>query len=441
MKTPPAMTWRYLLPADVSYTCDSAPPWFQELTASAAGSSRILVSWNNPPQISSTTDYAGLVAINSGRPDIQALTRAGFTYIRRFAVLPNIQSPRWFVPLDSPAVSAAAFCLYTPARMSARLKRFAVRLATRTRLPFWYRDQIWIAQRQTPPLEAKLQSLLNDPTIRLALSSGAPEPARNRKVSVAILGSNGHIKGFAKLAGSRLSRRLLEHEARVLPALAPADGSASPAARILFAGEVDGTYLTVQSPLQGRSTQPRLTPAHHRFLQSLQTTEQKPAAATDLVATLPARIAALPPSRLDLIGMLDDVMPVLQQLTVPVTIVHGDFAPWNLREEAGTISAFDWEYGQPSGLPLLDEFHYRLQIGFLLDNWPADRAFDEFDRLTRSGNYAMNPSQVRALQVVHLLDILTRLLDEGYDEENDMVAWYCKILDRMSVGRAEVALA
>ena len=40
----------------------------------------------------------------------------------------------------------------------------------------------------------------------------------------------------------------------------------------------------------------------------------------------------------------------------------------------GSVAAFDWEYAQLDGLPYLDETHYRLQVGYLLNNWNLDRA-------------------------------------------------------------------
>ena len=78
------------------------------------------------------------------------------------------------------------------------------------------------------------------------------------------------------------------------------------------------------------------------------------------------------------------------------TIVHGDFAPWNLRERDGAISAFDWEYGQPSGLPLLDELHYRLQVGFLLENWSPDQAAEESARKFNASLTPPKRSPIRA---------------------------------------------
>jgi len=438
----PGLTWLHLFPKDTALECPAGPAWLREaLAGRRAGSRRALVTWGErfgdvSPRLGG---YDGLVAVNGRSFSPAKLAAAGFGYVRRFAVLPSLERARWFIPLDSPTLSSAGFCLYTPARLSARLKLFAARVMTHTRLPLWYRDSIWVAQRTAPPIEAMFQSLFPGEDVRLALSSGAPEPARNRKVSVALLGRGGRVRAFAKMAASDLARRLVGHEADVLPLLNGRGAGAHPAPELLFAGEVDGTYLAVQTPLDGRATAPRLTPAHRQFLRSLEGAQRLPAAATPLVEALPGRIAALPQDQSQLRAILVDALPHLERVVVPVTIVHGDFAPWNLREHNGQIAAFDWEYAQPGGLPLLDEVHFCLQVGYLIDGWDARRAAEYLAAMAAPGVTPYAPEGVRALQVVYFLDQLVRLLAEGYGSENDMVTWYRHLLAQLADAPAVAA--
>ncbi|HEX4794802.1 MAG TPA: hypothetical protein VH370_13470 [Humisphaera sp.] len=150
-----------------------------------------------------------MIAINSRLTD-ESLKRAGFTYIRRFAAIPNLRNTRWLVPLDSPAISSAAFSLYTPTRFSAKLKRAAARAAIRCHLPIWYRDEICIALPQAPAIETALAEQFPGQSIRLALSSGAPQGARNRRASALVLGDDGKLLAFAKLARSSIAREILD---------------------------------------------------------------------------------------------------------------------------------------------------------------------------------------------------------------------------------------
>lgn len=46
---------------------------------------------------------------------------------------------------------------------------------------------------------------------------------------------------------------------------------------------------------------------------------------------------------------------------MPYVIGHNDFTPWNVRLAAGRAYVFDWEYGEPESLPLLDPLHFALK--------------------------------------------------------------------------------
>ena len=451
MNLPPALTFLQLFPSHIACVADeSARPqaWLVEMlrahsNVAAGDAPRVLVSENKPfEKMVEMPQWGGIVAINCPGVTAKRLEAAGFTYARAFAVLPNLQHARWFVPLDSGAMAAGGFSLYTPARRSAHWKKRLASLAARLHVPMWYRDTVVIASRQPPPLEAKLAELFSNEKIRVALSSGAPEPAINRKASAAVLSQRGRVLAFVKMSGSDVSRRILEHEAIMLPALADRAGIAASAPKLLFAGEVDGRYVTIQSPLPGSAAVAKLTSAHRQFLSSLRNGQIKPASATHLVATLPARLAGLLPNRPELETALQAVMPELESLDVPSTIVHGDFAAWNLRSHGGRIAAFDWEYGELDGLPLVDETHYILQLGFQLQQWTADDAARVLREIALSQPLGLKPPQVRAIHVVYLLDSLARLLNEGYDAEDEFIRWYRDLLAKVTPTSAlELALS
>ena len=293
MTIPPALTWTHLFPGDVSYDCVSGPSWFREWVdgRSIPGQRPVLIAWDRlAAGLPGLDPFFGLVAINCSGLTDKKLRDAGFDYVRRFAILPSIAEARWFIPLDTPAISSAAFSLYKPVRVSSRAKHLAVRTAARAGLHFWYRDQICIAQRAVPALELALRALFDGCTVRLALSSGAPrradEPPRDRKPSALVLGPGGRTLAFAKLASSPLARHLVRHEAEILSALASRPGLDRVAPQLLFAGEVEGTYINVQSPIGGHPVRPKLTAGHRRLLETMWTAEMKPAAATTLVSSL-----------------------------------------------------------------------------------------------------------------------------------------------------------
>ena len=77
-----------------------------------------------------------------------------------------------------------------------------------THLPIWYRDHVWIAQRETPAVESAINALFPGQDVRWGLSSGAPEGARNRKASALVLARDGTMLAFVKLARSAIARAI-----------------------------------------------------------------------------------------------------------------------------------------------------------------------------------------------------------------------------------------
>jgi hypothetical protein len=189
--------------------------------------------------------------------------------------------------------------------------------------------------------------------------------------------------------------------------------------------------VLVQSPLPGKTAVAKLTPAHRQFLASLRNGRVKPAASTQMVQTLPSRFAALYPPHPELDAALEAVMPILEYTDVASTIVHGDFAAWNLRTHGGRIHAFDWEYAELDGLPLVDETHYMLQLGYQLQNWTPDQAHAELAKMAAAKPVGFEPEQVTAIQIVYFLDNLARLFNEGYSPEDDFIIWYRSVLAKL----------
>src|SRR6201999_1038750 len=152
---PAQLTWLNLFPRGMPLSCAADVPAplrdAMERTIPNSPGDKGTVRIGGRPQ----REDAGFVAVNTKITDAE-LRAAGFNYIRRFAVLPNWDSARWYVPLDRPAVSSAGFSLYSPARFSARLKVAAARIAAYSHSPVWYRDSLTIAQTAPPPIEQKL---------------------------------------------------------------------------------------------------------------------------------------------------------------------------------------------------------------------------------------------------------------------------------------------
>ena len=68
------------------------------------------------------------------------------------------------------------------------------------------------------------------------------------------------------------------------------------------------------------------------------------------------------------------------QRTILPALYHGDFAPWNIKEDAsGNWRIVDWERGEFQGPPAWDWFHYVTQPLFLVSKSPVDTAVQSLE--------------------------------------------------------------
>jgi hypothetical protein len=92
---------------------------------------------------------------------------------------------------------------------------------------------------------------------------------------------------------------------------------------------------------------------------------------------------------------LDNTDPIFQSLPQDLTslkihpvLMHGDFAPWNVRVSPhGTWTAFDWERGQFPGVPGWDWFHYVIQTSILVRKESPKKTLLRLQSLLASGDF------------------------------------------------------
>lgn len=433
MTFPRALAWMRLLPRDVTYVCDEGPAWLQDAVAAnnPHGARRVLVAWRPcEKELPDLHKYYGVAVLNGRNVREDSFRRSGFGHVRHFASVPHWRQVRWFVPLGHPAASAAAFQLQAPVRPTARLKSWVLQTAARCRSPFWYRDHLLLALRESTPLERMLQDLFGSEPCELALSTSNARSELNRKLLLAVLDRRGQCFGFGKLALSPASAPRVRHEAEVLRAIAAWPNPIT-APQLLFDGCVDDTRCTIASPVAGRVPGVRLTSAHRRFLASLQNCSRQPVAQMSLVRALHRRAQSIAGAE-DFVRWLDRLEPTLQSLVLPSGIVHRDFAPWNLRRRQGEIAAFDWETAELEGPPLLDEFHHVLAVAYFLEQATPEKAADRLLRIAAAHPLGLAIPQVLSLQLLYLIDHLVGLLEDGYGVGYPKFLWWWAVFSKVA---------
>ena len=74
----------------------------------------------------------------------------------------------------------------------------------------------------------------------------------------------------------------------------------------------------------------------------------------------------------------------IANLRVFKTTMHGDFAPWNIREHRGRWTVLDWERGETIGVPAWDWFHYVIQSAALVDRASTEVIEETVNALIRT---------------------------------------------------------
>jgi hypothetical protein len=202
------------------------------------------------------------------------------------------------------------------------------------------------------------------PTLSTAAVSIGPY-SPGQKITAQIMDARGHILGFAKYADRSLTRSRVANEARMLQTLPEGVGP-----RLVRFGPLAEGDLLVQTPVPGRSRQPRLDidDAQMRLLQRLiRPDDAFPASDHPFVEALYAQIGYHR-------RLLDSIVAALGKAEWQLAYMHGDLAPWNLRWRRGECFAFDWECGWTAGLAYVDGAYTLIQVASLIRNLDPRRA-------------------------------------------------------------------
>jgi hypothetical protein len=339
---------------------------------------------------------------------------------RSYLILPSLAHPRLLVPRRSRRAAAGAVRGY--GEQSSAARRAAVRLAAAALSagagdPL-LRDRLEVTrsgpERGADTIEDHLARELGRPVL-VSLHLG---PARsNRKPVLQLLDAGGGTVGFAKVATTALTGRLVAAETETLRALARAGLTHLSPPRVLSGGSWRGLEILVQSPLPVR--QPRRPSAARLAAATAEVAAvggitTQPLAGPYL-AGLRERVAALPagPARDGLAGALDALRPAGTELLIGSW--HGDWTPWNTAVVADTVLAWDWERfagGVPVGF---DALHYDLQPRALGQVDAAGAAAADSVRRAPGllAPLGVPAGAAPAVAVLYLVEILTRYVGDG----------------------------
>jgi hypothetical protein len=297
------------------------------------------------------------------RTDASALLgvrlETGKTAGRMYTAYPNLGNVRWLLPASQPALRRAGIeGLYQPNSLRGRVVRTIIGAGA------VLGEKVWLEEDALARLETMLASVVGVEAVRLAFYLGVPAP--HRKVTAQVLTPDGKTLAYAKIATSPLAQEAVKAERRALLRLSESAGLQGTVPKVL--GSLDwhgGTILliTMGPPRPG----PRgLSSVHLRFctqvFQSFRVQEtfvESPM--WTRMSEIWLRLQHSSPETLpaNLGPALERLHDELGPVSMPLSLAHGDFTPWNTRLGPRSLFVLDWERASEGMSPLYDAFNFQ----------------------------------------------------------------------------------
>jgi hypothetical protein len=285
---------------------------------------------------------------------------------RMYTAYPNLANVRFLLPAKQPTLRRAGIQgLYQPSSLRGRAVRTIIGAGA------MLGEKVWLEEDALARLETMVASVVGVEAVRLAFYLGVPAP--HRKVTAQVLTPAGKTLAYAKIATSPLAQAALKTERRALLRLSESAGLQGAVPKVL--GSLDwhgGTILliTMGPPRPG----PRgLSSVHLRFctqvFQSFRVQEtfvESPmwSGMSEIwlrlhhssPETLPANVGPA----------LERLHEELGPVSMPLSLAHGDFTPWNTRLGPRSLFVLDWERASEGMSPLYDAFNFQALQAALL---------------------------------------------------------------------------
>lgn len=275
-----------------------------------------------------------------------------------YLVIPGHDGPRWLVPARTRAAASVLNCWH-PYNFSSRMKWLAVRMAAYAGVLKFQRSvsRAAASRRGTRLWFERCGIRSTDGAIVILVGNPSPD----RKLICFLLDDAHRIAAVLKAGLTDGGKASILHEAQVLGKLesyswAPKVLSVHPDLRAAAQEYVHGA-------MPGRGFRPEYMDLLCHLPRS--------GSGRSLAAVANKMAKRLSPfkARLDQMapGVLDRSLSCMDMdVIVPTMLVHGDFAPWNLRRNpAAGYVLVDWEWADFSGLPAYDLLHFQFNDDLL----------------------------------------------------------------------------
>lgn len=278
-----------------------------------------------------------------------------------------------------------------------------------------------------------------------AVHCGSPGPFR--KLTIFCPGTDGQQDGeISKVASQPSADQSVCREVHWLKTLGALPGLARFLPRLLRHGTLPcGRRYMTMSVLPSGVHSSQFGEPHFRFLQALAARTRGSAhwRESEPFRRLADRVKSIsglinPQYRALFSAILEEIEGSIGKQALPVCLVHGDFAAWNVRVAGDELLVFDWEYADAGGNPLQDYLHFHLvaratqhrsiSSAYTRDLMDLARAYADRTFGAASGVAEAMPS----LTLHYLLDTVSFYTDASrfLDVRDPVVRAYLRLLEQ-----------
>lgn len=302
--------------------------------------------------------------------------------------------PFLFLPTDRRA-AAKALEIYPAQTAKARLAKAALGILLRLGLrPRLQKQTVTISN--TDPFAAFLRGAARvEPgePFSFAVLAGNPNAPGRRHVFL-VFNSDSQPVAVVKAGASRRARELITHETAILSGFS---GKPAGLPRLRSACDLENLSAFAMDFIEGTCPDEDSTVTLEEIFSSWVGNEAEVA-----LADIPA-IQRLLEKNTD-----TTTASILNQAAtnrvLPV-LMHGDFAPWNVKVDGGAWTVLDWERGERVGVPAWDWFHFVIQPSVLVKREPTEATVSRLAELFESADFIRYSKQckIQGLQWLLLL--------------------------------------
>jgi len=277
----------------------------------------------------------------------------------QYLVIPGNWGPRWLVPAQSRA-SATVLGSWRPYAISSQVKWSAIRIAARTGVLRLVGSVSSAGISRTGAMRWFERCRIQSQQGELVILVGNPSP--DRKLIVFLLDDEHRIAAVLKVGLTQGGGLSVLREAETLKKLERYNWA--PGVLTIL----PDLHAAAQEYVCGSTPNRRFRPEYMNLLcQMPQTGVSRNL--VDVAGDLASRLSPFK-DRMDQQApyLLNRSLACLDlDIAVPTMLVHGDFAPWNIRKnpKAGYVLV-DWEWADFAGLPAYDLLHFQFSENRLL---------------------------------------------------------------------------